>query len=343
MLSPESTIDLTRIVAGSLPTPDALLVALREQQKLIAQQSQGLEKKSAQIQNQKALIAVLEEKLRLMQHRRFGASSEKNVLQDDWLGDEAETLSDGQADADDGELEPESPSDPVERDPKPKPKKPPEDKPGVLDPNLPRVQKFLPLSDAEREGAIETFFVKVKEELDIVPARVQVIEIMQERAVYRDADGERTLRSAERPPHPIGKSIASINLLAWLVIAKYADGLPLYRLEKILARYGGGITRTTLANWIIRLSVTLAPLMARYEHALMASDYIQGDETRLQVLKEPGMEPTGHKWIWLMRGGPPGRTIVMFSYDKSRGGAVVVRLLDRFTGRYFRKRRLHRL
>lgn len=333
MSSLENTIELTRVAAGTLPTPDALMVALHEQQKLIVQQNKGLEQKSTQIQNQKALIAVLEEKLRLMHQQKFGASSEKNVLQDDWLADEAETLADGEADADDGEFEPEDPSDFAAPDAQPK--RPRKKKPGDIAPDLPRVQKYLPLSDAEREGAIETFFVKVKEELDIVPARMQIIEVMQERAVYRDEDGERTLRSAQRPPHPIGKSLASINLLAWLVVAKYADALPLYRLEKILARYGGNITRTTLANWMIRLSVALAPLMDRFEHALMSSDYIQGDETRLQVLKETGMAPTGHKWMWLMRGGPPGRTIVMFSYDKSRGGAVVERLLESFTGRYF--------
>ena len=101
-----------------------------------------------------------------------------------------------------------------------------------------------------------------------------------------------------------------------------------------MKRYGGQITRTTLANWIIRLSVTMQPLLDRMEWHLMQVDYIQGDETRLQVLNEPGMSPTGDKWIWVMRGGPPGRTVVMFNYDKSRGGAVAERLLENFQGRY---------
>jgi len=47
----------------------------------------------------------------------------------------------------------------------------------------------------------------------------------------------------------------------------------------------------------------------------------------MQVLKEPGMEATGHKWIWVMRGGPPGQPVVLFDYDKSRGKAVAQRLL----------------
>ena len=70
------------------------------------------------------------------------------------------------------------------------------------------------------------------------------------------------------------------------------------------------------------------------EHHLMKVDYIQCDETRLQVLNEPGMSPTGDKWIWVLRGGPPGKTVVLFNYDKSRGGKVAERLLENFTGRY---------
>jgi transposase len=63
--------------------------------------------------------------------------------------------------------------------------------------------------------------------------------------------------------------------------------MPLYRQEKMLSRYGGQITRTTLANWIIRLLVAFQPLLDRLEAQLMQADYIQGDETRLQVLKVP--------------------------------------------------------
>jgi transposase len=326
MFSPDTTVDLSRLSQGSLPTPDAMVVALLEQQKLLEKKDVVLEQQCADIKKLQVLNNILEEKLRLMNQRKFGTSSEKNLSQQDWLADEAETLADGEPDPDEGEIEP-------EQEPDKKPRNKPKRK--GFSPKLPRIQKYVHLSDQEREGAIDTFFVKVKEELDIIPAQVQVIEIMQEKAVYLDEDGERCIKSAERPAHPIGKSVASINLLVWLVIAKYADGMPLYRLEKILARYGGEITRTTLANWIIRLSVTLKPLLEHLERQLMQVDYIQGDETRLQVLKEPGMAPTGDKWIWVMRGGPPGRTVVMFNYDKSRGGAVAERLLTNFTGRYF--------
>lgn len=332
MTSHNATTDFMRMGHGSLPTPDALMVALLEQQKLLEQKDEALDKQSAEIRNQQARINILEEKLRLMNQRKFGTSSEKNISQQDWLADEAEVLADGEPDPDDGEVDEHSDCEEKAGDKKSPRKRAVRDR---FSSELPRIQRFLHLSDEERQGAIETFFVKVKEELDIIPAQVQVIEVMQEKAVYLNEEGERSIKSALRPAHPIGKSLVSINLLAWLVIAKYCDGTPLYRLERILRRYGGQITRTTLANWIIRLAVTLQPLLERFEWYLMRVDYIQGDETRLQVLNEPGMSPTGDKWIWLMRGGSPGRTVVMFNYDKSRGGAVAERLLEKFQGRYF--------
>jgi len=327
MFSRNTIVDFMRTGQGISPTPDALMVALHEQQKLLENKDKALAEKQAEIKNQQALIAVLEEKLRLKDQRLFGASSEKNLSQQDWLADEAELLADGEPDPDEQEDE----ADDNDSD---KPVRKPRKRRKGFSADLPRTQTFVYLSDEEREGAIETFFVLVKEELDIIPAKAQVIQIMQEKAVYLDEEGERCVKSATRPVHPIGKGVASIGLLAWLIIAKYADGLPLYRLEKILARYGGEITRTTLANWIIRLSVTFQPLLERLDAHLMLSDYLQIDETRLQVLKELGMAPTGDKWIWVMRGGPPGREVVLFNYDKSRGGKVAARLLENFSGRY---------
>ncbi len=113
-------------------------------------------------------------------------------------------MADGEPDPDDGEV---AADDDTEKDPETKPRKPRARK--GFSPDLPRIQKYISLSDEERVDAIDTFFVKVKEELDIIPAQVQVIEIMQEKAVYLDEDGERCLKSAERPAHPIGKSIAT--------------------------------------------------------------------------------------------------------------------------------------
>jgi len=271
-------------------------------------------------------------KLRDKTIEKYAASSESNPLQSR-LFNEIEAEADEQcAEQSEDDNEEQSAAD---NQTDKKAKKKPNQKRKGLNPDIPRVQKHLLLTDEQRENAKETFFVLVKEELDITPAQVQVIQIWQEKAVYQDENGERKMAAAAREPHPLGKSVASVALLAYLVIAKYCDGLPLYRLEGILKRYGGSINRSTMANWLIRLAKQLQCVVNLLQEVQLSADYLQGDETRLQVLKEQGMDPTGDKWIWVLRGGPPDKPVVLFHYDKSRGGKVARELLDGFSGRYY--------
>jgi transposase/uncharacterized coiled-coil protein SlyX len=272
------------------------------------------------IGEQQKLLKLLEEELRLARQRRFGAGSEKLPFQGDFF-DEAE-LEQALSDVEQHLLEAGEP--PRKKAPR-KPRKAFSDK-------LPRIRIDLPLSDTDKAGASRTFFTKVKEELDIVPAKAQVIEYWQEKAVFDGETGEQRIEAAPRQPHPLGKCIASVSLLAYILIAKYADALPLYRLEKILARYGGNISRTAMANWIIRLDDVFKPLINLLQEHQRDGDYLQADETRIQVLKEDGKVATSDKWMWLIRGGPPDRPVVLFHYDASRSEAVPSRLLDGFTG-----------
>ena len=313
-------------------TPDDLLITILQQQKLLDEQadtdkkkSRVIDQKSRKIESLEKYIDELEQRLRLSTHQRYGRSSEANVLQerldldDEFADDEANLANANQSDSEEA----------AEKKPSKKRRR------KGFSPTLPRKRVEILLSDEERARAQSTFFTKVKEELDIIPAQVQVLEIWQEKAIHIDAQGERHICAAARAPHPIGKGVASINLLAWLIVAKVADGLPLNRIANILKRYGGEMDRTTLAQWVISLHLKMGPLLQCLEKHLLSNDYIQGDETRLQVLKEPGLSATGHKWLWIMRGGPPGRIVVMFNYDKSRGGDVAKRLLKHFKGRYF--------
>ncbi len=303
-----STVELFRALGAELPSRDALLAAVIEQR-------QTLEQKDDVIASQCQQIALLQEQVRLLRAQRFGRSSEQSDAQQGLFSDEAA-------------LESPPPPPPPEKSQKRRRSR------KGFSASIPRERVQLCLSDEQRQGASETFFVKVKEELDITPAKVRVLEYWQEKAVFVDA-GRRRLVEAPRPRHVLGKAAVSVNLLAYIIIAKYMDALPLYRLEGILSRYGGSVTRTTLAQWLIKLSVQLQPLINLLRDEQLASDYIQGDETRLQVLKEPGMKASAHKWLWIMRGGPPNRPVILLDYDKSRGKAVAARLLESFEGRYF--------
>ena len=286
---------------------------------VIEHQDQVIADRDHVIEELQKLLALKEEQLRLAKQKRFGSSSEKLPFQGDFF-DEAELE---QAL---GELEQQL----AEAAEAPRRKPARKKREGFSD-KLPRVRVDLTLSDEEKAGASRTFFTKVKEELDIVKAKAQVIEYWQEKAVFEEAEGE-TIKGAARQPHPLGKCIASVQLLAYILIAKYADALPLYRLEKILARYGGNISRTAMANWIIRLYDVFKPLINLLREHQLSCDYLHADETRIQVLKEAGKVATSDKWMWLVRGGPPGRPVVLFHYDASRSEDVPSRLLDGFEG-----------
>ena len=283
---------------------------------VIDQKDHIIEERNHIIKEQQKLLKLLEEKLRLSKLQRFGASSEKLPFQGDFF-DEAEleaALSD---------IEEQLPDEPLKKKPRKK-------REGFSD-KLPRVQIYLTLDDEEKAGANKTFFTKVKEELDIVPAQARVLEYWQEKAVF-DNKAEQQIIAAKRPIHPLGKCIASVQLLAYILVSKYADALPLYRLEQILKRHGGSISRTTMANWIIRLDDVFKPLINLMREHQLEGDYLQADETRIQVLKEDGKLATSDKWMWLIRGGPPDQPVVLFEYDASRGQEVPSRLLDGFEG-----------
>src|SRR5690606_1142342 len=94
--------------------------------------------------------------------------------------------------------------------------------------------------------------------------------------------------AARRPTHPLGKCIATPSLLSYIITSKYADGLPLYRLEHMFRRLGHEVSRTSMAHWIIRLDEVFRPLIHLMREVQNSSDYLQADETRIQVLKEDG-------------------------------------------------------
>ena len=134
------------------------------------------------------------------------------------------------------------------------------------------------------------------------------------------------------PAQPIPKSMASPGTLAHVATAKYVDGLPLYRQEQQLKRIGVDLPRSTLAHWMVKAGHLVQPLINLLRDRLLSHDIIAMDETRLQVLKEPGRRPQSQSYLWVQRGGPPDHPIVLYDYDPSRSQQVPIRLLDDFSG-----------
>jgi len=158
-------------------------VLLSKKDEVIKEKDDIIAKKSDVIIEQKQRIEILEEYLRLEKVKHFGASSEQTSSEQGNLFNEAEVTAPPEPDP----LDLSSTDD----DKKNKTGRKPFDK------KIPRHQVFSYLSDEDKAGAINTFFVKVREELDIVPAKVQILEYMQEKAVFKDEQGNSTLKLAD--------------------------------------------------------------------------------------------------------------------------------------------------
>lgn len=302
-------------------TPDLNGLSAADMARVISDLQQQLSDKNKALEQRDARIEILEELLRRRKVQQFVASSEKSSGQPT-LFDEAEL--EAEIDALRDQL-----PDEVEEQELPRPSRKRRQR-GFSD-KLLRERIELTLGDDEKVGATRTFFTKVKEELAFIPAQLKVLEYWQEKAVF-EHQGEERIRAAHRPPHPLGKCIATPSLLAYLITSKYADGLPLYRLERMLGRHGHEVSRTSMAHWIIRLDGVFRPLINLMREIQNGADYLQADETRIQVLKENGKTVQSDKWMRVTRGGPLDQPSVLFEYDPSRGGQVPVRLLDDFSG-----------
>ena len=112
-----------------------------------------------------------------------------------------------------------------------------------------------------------------------------------------------------------------MGLYVWVLIGKYLDHLPLYRLEQIAARDNVILSRSTMAQWVGRIGVALQPLADRLTELLRERSVLHADETPVAQL-DPGKGKTHQAYLWAYRSnvletGPP---IVVFDYQTSRAG-----------------------
>lgn len=120
------------------------------------------------------------------------------------------------------------------------------------------------------------------------------------------------------PPMALPKSMAGPGLLAYIITSKYADHLPLHRLESIIARMGVNISRSTMCDWMADCATLLTPIYTWMLGQVLQSRCIHLDETRLPV-QQPGQLKSGRLWVYA---GDKYHPYICYDYrpDKSRAG-----------------------
>src|SRR3954449_2247799 len=316
--------------------PGPLLLHLQQMTEVIAQQNAALvslqaERDTAWSERDAAQAEI--EKLRLLirqlQRGQFGRRSEK--LDPDQLQLGLEDLEQTAAAAEAAQEEV------AARNSTPRPPRVRRRNLGALPAHLPRVEVLVDIEDKSCPccgGTLHAIGEDTSEMLDLVPAQLQVKVIRRPRYGCRAC--EEGVMQAPAPERPITGGMATEALLAHVLVAKYADFLPLYRQAQIFARQGIELDRSTLCDWVGRACWWLEPLWRLLRRHVMGSTRIFADDTPLPVL-DPGRgrTKTGRLWGYAVddrpwNGGTP--PAVVYLYAEDRKGEHPAAHLAEFTG-----------
>ena len=134
---------------------------------------------------------------------------------------------------------------------------------------------------------------------------------------------------APAPARPV-QGVASANLLAHIILSKYVDHLPLYRQAKMYRRYQVSLSDQSMGRWIGRSSEVLEAIHNRMHQNLIDGDYLQIDETPIQVI-DPDYPDSKTRSGWLWPISRPGGDVV-FTWSMTRGSSHLDKLLKGFSG-----------
>ena len=206
--------------------------------------------------------------------------------------------------------------------------------------DLPREEVIHDIPEEEKRCAcgaeLTRFGQEICEKLDYTPATLRVIRHIRPKYVCKNCEGVEdsgpTVRIAPPVVQFIPKSIATEGLVAHVVVSKFADGLPLYRQQKMFNRYGVDLSRATLAGWVIQASGQCLPILELLIDEIRGGPVINIDESPLQVMKEPGRSNTTKSYMWVFCGGNPEHRAVVYQYHPTRSGQVPLDFLGDYRG-----------
>jgi transposase len=180
--------------------------------------------------------------------------------------------------------------------------------------DLPEAEKTCPCCG----GAKHRIGEDLSRELEFTPAKLEVnVHVLPKYACPKCRDG---VTSPPVPPKPIPGGIAGPGLVAYVLVGKFSDHLPLYRLEDILTRHGVHLSRSTLCDWVRNAADLLGPLAELQKTRVLQSPVLWTDDTPVTVLggKNPG-STKGRFWVYIGDDGQP-YSVYDFTMSRARDG-----------------------
>jgi len=241
-------------------------------------------KMSATLRAHDLLVQSLRIRIAKLKKQKFGASSERIEREIEQLELALEDLMVATVEAEDTPPEEdETPEqDPPTEEAEDAPEKMPRRRPRVSD-DTPRERRELDPGDAcpDCGGDLRVVGEDVSELLDMIAAQIKVIEVARVKKSCRRC--ERMVQEPA-PSRPIPRSMAGPSLLAYILVSKFDDHVPLYRQNEIFARMGADIPDTTMVDWCGGAMKALNPLIEKIEADVMVSSILHADDTPIRVL-----------------------------------------------------------
>jgi transposase len=175
----------------------------------------------------------------------------------------------------------------------------------------------------EKIGEERTF------EIDVIPPKLVKREIVRPKYRHR-LDRNRPPLLAAAPARVVPGGYASAGLIAWIVISKYVDHLPLYRQEQMSVRWGAAISRRSMCDWVEVAAMWLEPIYRQMHRGLVGGDYVQADETPVRC-NDPDLDRRGTRQCYLWVISRPQADVV-FAWRTSRRHDELTSLLGGFKG-----------
>lgn len=309
----------------------ALVLDLARQRDGLTQERNDLSRQRDAEKERADRLEALNKQLR---HLLYGRKSERLKPDDRQLSFEA--IEQATAEAKEGPA-PQSADDDKPR--KPRRRRSDEEGRASLPSGLPEIERVIDVPASEKVcpccgGDRHKIGEDVSKRLDVVPAQYRVLVTRRPRYGCRTC--ETGVAQAAAPAHVVEGGLPTEALIAHLLTAKYADGLPLYRQAGIMARQGITVDRSVLAGWVGAACWWLRPLYDALRRNLMASTKIYADETPLPVL-DPGRgrTKTGQLWSYVRDDRPwcgPAPPAVVYAYATGRGATHAAGHLKTFGG-----------
>lgn len=196
---------------------------------------------------------------------------------------------------------------------------------GPLPSHLPRREYIIePTEDITNAIKIGE---EITEKLEYKPGELYVSKFVRSKYVLPDEKG---IVIGTLPSFPIPRGNANSSLLAYIIISKFVDHLPFYRLVQMFKRQGIQLPESTINDWFRKSCELLLPLYKRLKTMVQSQDYLMADETPISVLtnEKKGSTHKGYLWVYY---SPPEK-LVCFDYRKGRSREGPYEFLSNFHG-----------